>query len=534
MLTRCPHCDATFRVTEAHLNAAKGKVRCGACLKVFNALEHLSPADQASAPQPASSPVARTAPAQTPAASPSPAASAVTAAAASAAPAAQAAVAQPATTASLESELGSFQVEPTATTPDKVLAEDPISQEPSEEELLAELEAALREHPETDPVEEELAQDYQDFSLDNLLEEDEELKKSLGDFDLEKELETYQGLDEQALSQAEAELDAILAQAEADEQSLSSPAATAKQQARDTSIDLEADEELLFQDNPEEDKEEGYYAGKLIPDDELSDSFKELDAPERTTSQYHNLDEEGAEHSDESWAEEMLEELESGKPEPKLEVEPAVTTSEPKQPKQEPAPAEPAEPVFAGVSAYDRLNPEPIALTEEEPGGNWLRTLGWILVNTLLLVALAGQLAWFHQEKLAHHEQLRPIYQTICNWVGCELPPLVDMSKIRNRHLSLQKHPSMPDALVINLMMVNEATFDQPLPRLAVRFSDLNGTVVAQRIFTPAEYLSGEGRNLQVLPANRPVQIALEILDPGIQHHNYVIDFLPPEPNRGS
>src|SRR5690606_39777072 len=55
------------------------------------------------------------------------------------------------------------------------------SDEPTEAELIAELEAALREHPETDSADEELAQDYQDFSLDSLLEEDEELKQALGD-----------------------------------------------------------------------------------------------------------------------------------------------------------------------------------------------------------------------------------------------------------------------------------------------------------------------------------------------------------------
>jgi len=39
--TRCPACDTVFRVEPAHLKARQGKVRCGKCSAVFNALETL-------------------------------------------------------------------------------------------------------------------------------------------------------------------------------------------------------------------------------------------------------------------------------------------------------------------------------------------------------------------------------------------------------------------------------------------------------------------------------------------------------------
>lgn len=40
MYTRCPKCSTCFRVTDKHLAIANGKVRCGQCQTVFNALEH--------------------------------------------------------------------------------------------------------------------------------------------------------------------------------------------------------------------------------------------------------------------------------------------------------------------------------------------------------------------------------------------------------------------------------------------------------------------------------------------------------------
>lgn len=41
LITQCPTCRTRFRVTESQLNAAAGRVRCGACLSVFAGLEHL-------------------------------------------------------------------------------------------------------------------------------------------------------------------------------------------------------------------------------------------------------------------------------------------------------------------------------------------------------------------------------------------------------------------------------------------------------------------------------------------------------------
>ncbi|WP_428239697.1 DUF3426 domain-containing protein [Gynuella sp.] len=40
-ITQCPHCGTTFKVTDQHLEAANGSVRCGACLRVFSAKNHL-------------------------------------------------------------------------------------------------------------------------------------------------------------------------------------------------------------------------------------------------------------------------------------------------------------------------------------------------------------------------------------------------------------------------------------------------------------------------------------------------------------
>lgn len=49
-VTQCPHCQTSFRLQHSQLSAARGSVRCGACLQVFNAASQISQG-AASAPQ---------------------------------------------------------------------------------------------------------------------------------------------------------------------------------------------------------------------------------------------------------------------------------------------------------------------------------------------------------------------------------------------------------------------------------------------------------------------------------------------------
>ncbi|MDR6233818.1 DUF3426 domain-containing protein [Pseudomonas oryzihabitans] len=43
LVAQCPHCHTRFRVTQEHLAAADGDVRCGVCLEVFNATNQAAP-----------------------------------------------------------------------------------------------------------------------------------------------------------------------------------------------------------------------------------------------------------------------------------------------------------------------------------------------------------------------------------------------------------------------------------------------------------------------------------------------------------
>ncbi|QLF93065.1 DUF3426 domain-containing protein [Pseudomonas sp. ABC1] len=42
-ITQCPHCQTRFRLSDAQLGVARGLVRCGACMELFNAKHSLQP-----------------------------------------------------------------------------------------------------------------------------------------------------------------------------------------------------------------------------------------------------------------------------------------------------------------------------------------------------------------------------------------------------------------------------------------------------------------------------------------------------------
>lgn len=52
MVTSCPQCGTTFRVTQEQLSASQGNVRCGKCQHVFDALTRLAEIPAAPATQP--------------------------------------------------------------------------------------------------------------------------------------------------------------------------------------------------------------------------------------------------------------------------------------------------------------------------------------------------------------------------------------------------------------------------------------------------------------------------------------------------
>ena len=132
----------------------------------------------------------------------------------------------------------------------------------------------------------------------------------------------------------------------------------------------------------------------------------------------------------------------------------------------------------------------------------------------LLLATLALQFTYYHHQQLAHHAQLRPLLEQLCQLTKCALPPQRDLSQIRLASHLVQFHPRYEESLLITASLINRADFTQPYPDVEVQMTDLQQQVVASRRFRPEEYLVGQ-RSDRPMPQNIEIPLMLEVLDPG-------------------
>lgn len=172
----------------------------------------------------------------------------------------------------------------------------------------------------------------------------------------------------------------------------------------------------------------------------------------------------------------------------------------------------------------NNLQDDPLQLGEEKNGSAF--PWGWALLSLLMLMVAAAQTFYFNFDQWSRTPQWRPWYAQACIHLECQLPHIQNLQQMTTQHLVVRSHPDLQNALVVDTLIQNQATYQQPFPDLQLVFSDLNNNVVASRRFKPAEYLSGELAGQQQMPSNAPIHIALEIADPGPEAVSYAIQLV--------
>lgn len=154
------------------------------------------------------------------------------------------------------------------------------------------------------------------------------------------------------------------------------------------------------------------------------------------------------------------------------------------------------------------------------------RTWLGLAAALLLVLALAGQWLYVQRDLWLDHPQWRPWADRACAILGCELPLRRDSRQIELLEREVRDHPRVPEAVLISATFVNRASFPQPYPVFEVAFSDLSGSLLAVRHFTPEEYLQDPGAIPDGLAPGQPTQVRLEVLDPGRQAVSFRMEFL--------
>ncbi|MBB3167293.1 zinc-ribbon and DUF3426 domain-containing protein [Simiduia aestuariiviva] len=485
-VTRCPKCSTSFRITQAQMDRAKGAVRCGSCLQIFRAADHLvnAPAKPgaSSAAKPAAQPTAKAAAKAT---APKPAAAAKSTAKAKAAP-------KPA----------AQSVKPS--TPKPAQAAAPANQPKKEGGQ------GLKFNQQA--IDEEADWDDDQLIHDDLFDEEEkdrtgELSDSF--FDIyeprkasqpeksifDREIKPIHDDDEDTERPDESWALSILEEVEDEtrEEAKKAPAAADKEQySRATTgtftalsdADLEAaigDNFNITGEQPAYD-EEGFdsapYDHEPEPESKKGPVFKLAEGDERQEPLFTEMEE--------------------------VDDEPGMRAYDPER-----------------RAALRAIEPEPLEFGFQVEKSDLPKRLMWGGLTACALLAFIVQLAMINIDQWGRAQATRAYYQQLCPLLGCNLPSLSDPSQVQASNLVVRSHPRMADALQIDAVLLNKARFDQPFPLLEIQFSDLQGKLVAARKFTPKEYLGGELAGQTQMPSNQPVHIALEILDPGPEAVNY-------------
>lgn len=299
---------------------------------------------------------------------------------------------------------------------------------------------------------------------------------------------------------------------------------------------------------------------------EFSDSFLEMDKwADDESSAFQEMESNDSEKksTDEQWARDLLDNLDS-EPATAPSVDKAnADANTAKQTSPQSEPQEDQQPVKSdSFSALDGDNElaEAFAVNNEEdeledddklppndsvavdfkdqlltqiepaPVELHLDTSSRLLKNSLWSVSILSafsllfvQALYFNFPTLSAHPDYRPWYARICNTLDCELPKLEDFNLIKASNLMIRTHPEQNDALIVDAIITNRANYKQPFPRMELVFTDLQGKIIAGRIFEPDEYLKGELRDTSSMPYQRPIHLSLELVDPGPQATSYSI-----------
>ncbi len=167
-----------------------------------------------------------------------------------------------------------------------------------------------------------------------------------------------------------------------------------------------------------------------------------------------------------------------------------------------------------------RASREPVSFVIER------RKRWWVpLAMLLAIAALVTQVMYQQFDTWTKDLTIRPVYETVCKLIGCELPVLRDIDQLVVKRLVVRSHPDVNEALIVDAIIVNEAPFAQPFPVLVLRFTSLDGNLVAGGNFQPGQYLAGELEGAEQIQPMTPVHIELEFEDPGPEAVNYFLDF---------
>ena len=170
--------------------------------------------------------------------------------------------------------------------------------------------------------------------------------------------------------------------------------------------------------------------------------------------------------------------------------------------------------------------------SEQQPSPPAKFSLTGLLAKVAVLalggLVLAGQYIYFFSGPLSQNQDYRQLLMDGCEQLGCRIEPFRDLDKLAINTFIVQSHPTQPNAVMVDMLVENSAEFSQAYPGIKIRFEDLNGQLVSQRIFSPRDYLpresSGPASAIKNISSGRQAHISFSLVDPGLSAVSYQVE----------
>lgn len=519
LLTQCPHCQTSFRVSTAQMNAAHGLVRCGSCLGVFSAsaheirirtpdgylVEELEPDDDPEQSFSESSPETDSL---------------------------AATIELPEEDLPLPidavTEVAAEQQDLADHAQTALIAPAFFADEVDDDALFIRVPSAAAPNPPT-PEEYESEESY---PKDSAIEEyaTEEFEEPLPELDVLEEFDS----DEPEPEQPE--------EAEPEEYEV---------EVNDgySVADGTKDEPPSWHD----DNDPVVTLGDMQLDDDYEDDDESSSMPEHAEEEY--ADEDSDDYADDEYSEDEEHEQDNYPAEPAYDEEPteahvnpeplAVATVRQPPPISDTITAAPDKrglhQRLSALTANDGFDPVdddqldaldtlPVTITQNDDMRGRLVQAALAVAALLLLLALPLPWLYAKRDTLASHPRFAFMAPLVCKFFTCAQQTNLDLASIYSQQLLVRSHPRYQDALEVSFIFRNDSTLPRPFPLVELAFSDLSNNLLANRLFKPQEYLPPELRQLSEMPAQSTVQVTLELQDPGKEAVNYTVKLHPPTP----
>jgi predicted Zn finger-like uncharacterized protein len=147
------------------------------------------------------------------------------------------------------------------------------------------------------------------------------------------------------------------------------------------------------------------------------------------------------------------------------------------------------------------------------------------LAAVLLASLLVAQITYAYRDRLsAEYPELGDILRSACAPIGCSIGPPRESGRITIEASDLQADPARKGLLVLSATLRNRASFAVAYPHLELALQDVQGQVVARRVFGPAEYLTGKASAERGLPAGEEHYLTLYLDSGGVPAEGYKLE----------